>query len=49
MSIRRFEIDNVSVVVEKTITKDGRISGLKKWAGKNAIIVIPRKTNNEGT
>lgn len=40
MPMRRFEIDNVRVVLEKEISKDGKVWGLSDWAGKKATIII---------
>lgn len=45
MPLRRFETDNVRVVLEKTVSNDGRISGLKKWRNKKAIIIIQDDEN----
>lgn len=39
----KVEIDNVKTVIETKITKDGRIYGLKKFAGKNAKVVVLEK------
>jgi hypothetical protein len=39
----RIEIDNVKTVIEAEITKDGRIYGLKKFAGHHAKIVVLEK------
>ena len=36
----KIEIDNVKTVIETEIKKDGRIYGLKKFAGKHAKIVV---------
>ena len=38
--MRKVEIDNVVAMVEKEIDKTGRISGLKQWMDKKAIVVI---------
>ena len=40
--MNKIEIDNVFAMVEKTI-KEGRITGLKQWEGKNAIVIIIEK------
>ena len=40
--MNRVEIDNVFAMVEKPI-KEGRITGLKQWEGKNAIIIVVNK------
>ena len=41
--MRRVEIDNVEEMIEKIVTKDGKVGGLKKHAGKNVIIVVTKK------
>ena len=41
--MRRIEIDNVEEMVEKTVTKDGKVGGLMKYAGKAVLIVVTRK------
>ncbi|MEM0466700.1 MAG: hypothetical protein QXX20_03770 [Candidatus Thermoplasmatota archaeon] len=43
MAIRRVEIENVEEVLEKTVSDDGKVVGLKKHAGKNVLIVVPKK------
>ncbi len=40
--MKKVEIDNVEEMVEKIVTKDGKIGGLKKHAGKQVIIVVPK-------
>jgi len=40
MTMRRVEIDNVEEMLEKTVTKDGKVGGLMKHAGKNVLIVV---------
>ena len=40
MVLRRFEMDNVRAVVEKKVTEDGRLCGLKRWSGETVTIVI---------
>jgi len=40
--MQKVEIGNVIAMVEKTI-KEGRITGLKQWEGKKAIVVIVGK------
>lgn len=42
MTMRRVEIDNVEELLEKTVTKDGKVGGLMKHAGKNVLIVITK-------
>lgn len=41
--MRKVEIDNVEELLEKTVTKDGKIGGLTKHAGKNVVIVVMKK------
>ena len=41
--MRKIEIDNVEELLEKTVTKDGKVGGLTKHAGKNVIIVVMKK------
>ena len=38
--MKKVEIDNVLALLEKEIDKTGRISGLKQWEGKKAIVLI---------
>ena len=38
--MRKLEIDGVREIIEKTVTKDGKISGLKKYADQNVLIVV---------
>jgi len=40
--MRTLEIDDVQEVFEKTVTKDGKVGGLLKYAGKEVLIVITR-------
>ena len=40
--MRRVEIDNVEEMIEKIVTKDGKVGGLKKYAGKQVIIVVTK-------
>jgi len=40
--MRKFEISDVEAMIEKTINKDGKIWGLKDWADKKALIIIPK-------
>lgn len=40
--MRKIEIDNVEEMIEKTVTSDGKIGGLKKHAGKNVLIVVTK-------
>lgn len=41
--MRTLEIDDVQEVLEKTVTKDGKVGGLLKYAGKNVLIVITKE------
>jgi len=41
--MRKVEIDNVEELLEKTVTKDGKVGGLKKYAGKSVTIVVTKK------
>ncbi len=41
--MRKVEIDNVEELLEKTVTKDGKVGGLTKHAGKNVVIVVTKK------
>lgn len=45
--MRKIEIDNVEELLEKTVTKDGKVGGLKKYAGKNVLIVVTRKESKK--
>jgi len=38
--MKKVEIDHVEEMIEKTVTKDGKIGGLKKYAGKKVIVII---------
>jgi len=40
MAKRTLEIDDVQEVLEKTVTKDGKVGGLLKYAGRNVLIVV---------
>jgi hypothetical protein len=40
MTMGRVEIDNVEEMLEKTVTKDGKVGGLMKHAGKTVLIVV---------
>ncbi len=40
--MRRVEIDNVEEMIEKIVTKDGKVGGLKKYAGKKITIIITK-------
>ena len=43
--MRRVEIENVEELLEKTVTKDGKVGGLMKHAGKMVLIVILKKVS----
>ena len=43
VTMRKVEIDNVEEMVEKTVTKDGKVGGLMKYAGKTVLIIVTRK------
>lgn len=38
--MRKVEVDNVEEMLEKIVTKDGKVGGLKKHAGKKVLIVV---------
>lgn len=40
--MKKVEIDNVEEIIEKTVTKDGKVGGLKKYAGKNVTVVVTK-------
>ncbi len=41
--MRKVEIDNVEELLEKTVTKDGKVGGLTKHSGKTVAIVVTKK------
>ena len=41
--MRKVEIGNVEELLEKTVTKDGKVGGLMKHAGKTVIIIITKE------
>lgn len=43
--MRKVEIDNIEEMLEKTVTKDGKVGGLTKHAGKSVLIVVTKKEN----
>jgi hypothetical protein len=43
MTLRKVEIADVEEMLEKVVTKDGKVGGLLKHAGKTVLIVVPRK------
>lgn len=40
--MKKVEIDNVEEVLEKVVTADGKVGGMKRHAGKKVIIVITK-------
>ena len=47
MTLRKVEIDNVEEMLEKTVTKDGKVGGLMKHAGKSVMIIVTKKENKK--
>jgi len=45
--MRKVEIDNVEELLEKTVTKDRKVGGLAKHAGKSVVIVVTKKENKK--
>jgi putative transposon-encoded protein len=43
--MKRIEIDNVEEIIEKIVTKDGKVGGLKKYTGKKVTVVVTKKEN----
>jgi len=43
MAMRRVEIDNVEEMLEKTVSKDGKVVGLKKHAGKTVLVIVTKE------
>ncbi len=43
MTMMKVEIDNVEELLEKTVTKDGKVGGLTKHAGKPVLIVVTKR------
>ena len=41
--MKKVEIDNVEEIVEKIVTPDGKVGGLKRHSGKNVTIVITKE------
>ena len=41
--MRRVEIDDVEEMLEKIVTKDGKVGGLMKHAGKKVLIVVQKE------
>ena len=40
--MKKIEIDNVEELLEKIVTQDGKLGGLKRHAGKKVTIVITK-------
>jgi len=40
--MKKVEIDNVEEIIEKIVTKDGKVGGLKSHAGKKVTIVVTK-------
>jgi len=38
--MKKVEIDNIEELIEKVVTKDGKVGGLKKFAGRSVTIVV---------
>jgi len=45
--MRKVEIDYVEELLEKIVSKDGKVGGLTKHAGKNVLIVVTKKENKK--
>lgn len=41
--MKRVEIDNVEEIIEKIVTQDGKVGGLKSHAGKKVTVVVTRE------
>jgi hypothetical protein len=41
--MRKLEIDDIEAMVEKTVSEDGKIWGLKEWANRKVIILIQKE------
>ncbi len=41
--MRKVEIDNVEELLEKIVTKDGKVGGLTKHDGKTVLVVVTKK------
>jgi len=41
--LRRVEIEDVTAMVEKVVTKDGKINGLKKYAGQTVVVIATQQ------
>jgi hypothetical protein len=41
--MRKVEIDNIEELLEKIVTKDGKVGGLTKHAGKTVLVVVTKK------
>jgi len=44
--MKKGKIDNVEEMVEKTVTKDGKVGGLMKHAVKAVLIVVTKGKDN---
>ncbi len=47
-----YTVENVEAVLDKKVTKDGKIGGLSEWRNRRAIVIITRddeetETKNE--
>jgi hypothetical protein len=43
ISVNRVEIDDVIGLVEKVVTKDGKVGGLKKYAGQTVVVIVTQQ------
>lgn len=41
----RIELENGEEAIHRTVTKYGRIEGLKKWEGSNVMLIRTRDNN----
>ena len=41
--MRKLEIDDIEAMVEKTVSEEGKIWGLKEWANRKVIILIQKE------
>ena len=41
--MKKIEVDNVIVMLTKTVDSEGRVSGLKNWQGKEVIVLVLEK------
>ncbi len=42
MATRRLEIDNIEAMVEKTVSEEGKIWGLKEWADRKVLVIVQK-------